>query len=284
MDFFFEVCLMQQVSGLQDRARTVSSVPQILASVDSAETTLALNVDYPLASIWSASPTRRFFDVAVALLMLMLFALPMLAIATLIRMSSRGPALFVQSRVGRWGKPFLIYKFRSMVFSRGPSSGPTHTREGDSRITPIGRVLRRFKLDELPQFYNVFRGDMSLVGPRPMLPQHTAICNMPFRPGITGAATLAFRREEKVLDYIQPALLDAFYDLHIRPMRASIDLNYMAHATFRSDMHIGARTALACIVPSWDRYVPLTSGGREESNLDLSPVPYSSKDPTCEEL
>src|ERR1700733_8714763 len=110
---------MQDVSGLQDRVGTVSSVPQILASLDSAETTVALSVDFPLASGWIVSPARRFFDAAVALLMLMLFALPMLAIAILIRMSSRGPALFVQSRVGRWGKPFLIYKFRSMVFSRG---------------------------------------------------------------------------------------------------------------------------------------------------------------------
>ena len=275
---------MQDVSGLQDRVRTVSSVPQILASLDDAETTHALSADFPMASKWSASPARRFFDAAVALLMLMLFALPMLAIAILIRISSRGPALFVQPRVGRWGEMFLIYKFRSMVSCPVTSSGTTHTCEGDSRITPIGRILRRFKLDELPQFYNVVRGHMSLVGPRPMLPQHTSICNMPFRPGITGAATLAFRREEKVLDQIQPALLDAFYDLHIRPMRASIDLDYMAQATLRSDMRIGARTALACIVPTWDRYVPLARKGREQSNHDLSPVPFSSKDPTCEEL
>ena len=275
---------MQDVSGLQGRVGTVSSVPQILVSLDSAETTPALNADLPLASEWSVSLARRFFDATVAVLMLMLFALPMLAIAILIRMSSRGPALFVQSRVGRWGEPFLIYKFRSMVFSRGTSSGPTHTREGDNRITPIGRILRRFKLDELPQFYNVFRGDMSLVGPRPMLAQHTAICNMPFRPGITGAATLAFCREEKVLGHIQPALLDDFWDLHIRPMRASIDLNYMAHATFRSDMTIGARTALACIVPKSDHYIALASEGREQTDLDLPREPYFSKNPACEEL
>lgn len=275
---------MQEVSGLQNRVRTVSSVPQILASLDNVGTTPALSVDFPLASEWSVSPGRRLFDAAVALLMLILFALPMLTIAILIRMSSRGPALFVQSRVGRWGKPFLIYKFRSMVYSRGASSGPTHTREGDSRITPIGRILRRFKLDELPQFYNVVCGEMSLVGPRPMLAQHTAICNMPFRPGITGAATLAFCREEKVLGHIQPALLDAFWDLHIRPMRASIDLNYMARATFRSDLRIGARTALACIMPQSDGYVALAGEGREQGDLDLSREPYFSKNPTYEEL
>jgi lipopolysaccharide/colanic/teichoic acid biosynthesis glycosyltransferase len=270
---------MQDVSGLQNRVRSAPSVPQILATLDRAETTAALSADLPLASEWTISSGRRFFDAAVAALMLMLFALPMLAIGILIRMSSRGPALFVQSRVGRWGKPFLIYKFRSMVFSGGASSGPTHTREGDSRITPIGRVLRRFKLDELPQFYNVVRGEMSLVGPRPMLAQHTAICNMPFRPGITGAATLVFRREEKFLGHIPPALLDDFWDLHIRPMRASIDLDYMAHATFRSDMRIGARTVLACILPQSDRDIAFASESRKQSDLDLSREPYFSKDP-----
>lgn len=269
---------MQDVSGLQDRVRSAPSVPQILATLDRAETTAALSADLPLASEWSVSPGRRFFDAAVALLMLMVFALPMLAIAILIRMSSRGPALFVQSRVGRWGKPFLIYKFRSMVFSHGAFSGPTHTREGDSRITPIGRILRRSKLDELPQFYNVVCGEMSLVGPRPMLAQHTAIWNMPFRPGITGAATLVFRREEKFLGQIQPALLDDFWNLHIRPMRASIDLDYMAHATLLSDMRIGARTALACILPQSDRDLALASEGREQGELDLSREPYFSKD------
>ena len=140
-----------------------------------------------------------------------------------------------------------------MVFSPGIASGPGLTRDGDSRITPPGRILRKLKLDELPQFYNILRGDMSLIGPRPKLPRYAAIRKPPFRPGITGAATLAFRREEEVLRHVHPALLDDFYDRHIRPMKARIDLNYMAHATFSSDMRIAAATFLACFIPEADR-------------------------------
>lgn len=209
-------------------------------------------IDSPLASRWSVSPARRFCDVAVSVLVLVLFSLPMLAIALLVRLSSPGPAIFVQDRVGRCGKLFSIYKFRTMTAS-GASSGPTLTRDGDSRITPLGRMLRKLKLDELPQFWNVLRGDMSLIGPRPKLPQYAAIRNMPFRPGITGAATLAFRKEEEVLRHIHPALLEQYYNQHIRPLKASIDLNYMANATWLSDLRVLAATVLACIAPAAHR-------------------------------
>ena len=171
-----------------------------------------------------------------------------------------------------------------MISSSGKLSGPGLTRGGDSRITCVGRILRKLKLDELPQFYNILRGDMSLIGPRPKLPQYAAIRNMPFRPGITGAATLAFRREEEVLRQVHPSLLDAFYNQHIRPMKANIDLNYMAHATLWSDMRIVAATFLACVMPAADRYSPINQEGRELGNLDLSALPYFSKDQTCEEL
>jgi lipopolysaccharide/colanic/teichoic acid biosynthesis glycosyltransferase len=155
-----------------------------------------------------------------------------------------------------------------MIFSPGIASGPGLTRNGDSRITPLGRTLRKLKIDELPQFYNVLRGDMSLIGPRPKLPRYAAIRKPPFRPGITGAATLAFRREEEALRHVPPALLDDFYDEHIRPMKASIDLNYMAHATFSSDMQIAAATFLACFIPEADRLIPGVNGRREQSSLD----------------
>ncbi|MGD1108297.1 MAG: sugar transferase [Terracidiphilus sp.] len=180
--------------------------------------------------------------------------------------------------MGWRGRLFPIYKFRTMVSSSGRSSSPGLTRDGDSRITPIGRILRKLKLDELPQFYNILRGDMSLVGPRPKLPQYAAIRNMPFRPGITGAATLAFRREEEVLRHIHPSLLDAFYTQQIRPMKANIDLIYMARATLRSDIRIVAATFLACVMPEADRYIPVAQEGREPGKLDLSALPQVSKD------
>ena len=125
---------------------------------------------------------------------------------------------------------------------------------------------------------------MSLVGPRPKLPQYAAIRNMPFRPGITGAATLAFRREEEVLDHVHPALLDAFYQQNIRPMKAHIDLNYMAKATLSSDLRIIAATFLACVMPQADSFIPGAHPGRRKSSLDSSALPYFKKDRTYEEV
>jgi len=287
---------MQSVDGRRDRELAFSSVPTSIPrnlvplsprsaepSVD-AEPALELRPDSPFASEWSISLAKRFFDTGVALVALIFLALPMMAIAILIRLSSRGPSLFVQSRVGRWGKLFPIYKFRSMVTCSGTWSGPTHTRKGDNRITVIGRILRRLKLDELPQFYNVLRGDMSLVGPRPKLPQHAATLDMPFRPGITGAATLAFRREEEMLRHIHPSLLDDFYNRHIRPMKALIDVDYMAHATLLSDMRIVAETFMACITPATDRELAVICQGGEQRNLDPPASFYANKDQSLEEI
>ncbi len=287
---------MQSVDGRHDRELAFSSFPPSLPwnlvplSARSAEASfdeepvLELRPDSPSTSKWSVSPAKRCFDAGVALLVLISLALPMMAVAILIRLFGHGPALFVQQRVGRGGKLFSIYKFRSMGFSAGAAPGPGLTQDGDSRITPLGRILRKFKIDELPQFYNVLRGDMSLIGPRPTLPQYAAILNMPFRPGITGAATLAFRREEEVLRHIHPALLDAFYDRHIRPMKAVLDVDYMAQATLLSDMRIVAETFRACIMPAKDRELFVAREGGEQRNLDTSAFSYSSKDRTLEEI
>jgi lipopolysaccharide/colanic/teichoic acid biosynthesis glycosyltransferase len=173
----------------------------------------------------------------------------LLAIALCVRLTTPGPAFFTQFRVGRRGRHFRIYKFRTMS-SGSEINGPGLTRDGDCRITGVGFWLRKFKLDEFPQFYNVLRGDMSLVGPRPKLPQYLGIANMPYRPGITGAATLAFRHEEKILSRVHPAQMDDFYFRHIRPLKARIDARYMCRATFWSDMRLAGATFFACLMPA----------------------------------
>jgi lipopolysaccharide/colanic/teichoic acid biosynthesis glycosyltransferase len=194
------------------------------------------------------SRSKRALDFSIALLVLSLLAFPMLLVAICVRLTSKGPALFVQERVGCGGQLFGIYKFRSMT--AGCCAGSGHTRGGDGRITAFGRLLRKFKLDELPQFYNVLRGEMSLVGPRPKLPLHEPISDMPYRPGITGAATLAFRHEEQILSGVHASQLDHFYDKQIKPLKVQIDLHYMNQATFWSDTRVMAATFLACLDPA----------------------------------
>lgn len=204
--------------------------------------------EFPFASPWSLSRSKRVVDFLMALAILAFVALPMLAIALCVRLTSEGPALFVQKRVGRGGRLFGIYKFRSMTI--GSCAGPCHTKGGDRRITTFGRLLRKFKLDELPQFLNVLRGEMSLVGPRPKLPLHEPMPDMPYRPGITGAATLAFRHEEHILNRVHTNQLDHFYDQQIKPLKAHMDLHYMSRATFWTDMQMIAATFLVCLAPA----------------------------------
>ncbi len=204
----------------------------------------------PPASRWIVSRTRRILDIVVAFSVLLVFGLPMMLIALGVRITSRGKALFSQDRVGLGGRLFRIYKFRSMTEDRGVNAGPGLTMDGDLRITPFGRFLRKFKLDELPQFYNVLRGDMSLVGPRPKLPQYAELRNMPYRPGITGVATIAFRCEGEILRGIDTDSIDLFYAERIKPLKARLDACYMCNATPFSDVQIVASTFLFCIMPA----------------------------------
>jgi lipopolysaccharide/colanic/teichoic acid biosynthesis glycosyltransferase len=144
---------------------------------------------------------KRALDVMLSLLALILLSPLLLAAAVAIAMESGRPVLFGQVRLGRGGREFRMYKFRSMV-KDAEAIGPYHTDEGDPRVTPVGRVLRRTSLDELPQLLNVLKGDMSLVGPRPDVPAQRGLysdrdwlqrCSV--RPGITGLAQALLRSE-----------------------------------------------------------------------------------------
>ena len=154
-------------------------------------------------SPWSVSSGKRLFDLVCAVPLLIALAPLMILIAGAVKVSSRGPILFRQTRIGIGGVCFQIVKFRSMA--ENSDTGSRLTQGTDRRITGLGRVLRRCKLDELPQLWNVIRGDMSLVGPRPDLPEyfknlateHEQVLRL--RPGITSPASLRFRDEEDLL-------------------------------------------------------------------------------------
>lgn len=193
-------------------------------------------------SPWTASRAKRFFDVALVLVALPILALLCLLIAFVTRISSIGPVLFLQQRVGLRGRVFSIAKFRTMVHAGRHGKGFITTID-DEQITPVGRVLRYWKLDELPQFVNVLRGDMSLVGPRPRVPEQQA-GRLRCRPGITGAASLAFAREEVLLAGIPRHLLDTYYASRVLPLKQQLDDDYMAQATFLSDLKLICKTVI----------------------------------------
>lgn len=161
---------------------------------------------------------KRLMDVAFSAILLLVLAPLMLVVALAIVLESKGGALFVQQRVGRGGKPFRIFKFRSMV-SGADRIGSHRTDAGDSRITRVGRIVRKTSLDELPQLWNVLKGDMSLVGPRPDTPKQEADYapeqwaeRHRVRPGITGLSQATLRSsatpEERIrmdLEYVRTA-------------------------------------------------------------------------------
>ncbi|MFZ2022198.1 MAG: sugar transferase [Terracidiphilus sp.] len=201
------------------------------------------------ASPWILSRTRRAIDGCIALTVLVVFAAPIALLAAAVRLTSSGTVLFSQKRMGKGGCLFTIYKFRSMREAGTTGQAPRLTRAGDGRITPLGKVMRRFKLDELPQFYNVLRGEMSIVGPRPKLPEYAGLRNMPYRPGITGAATIAFRHEESLLRGVIPEELNEFYGQTIKPAKARLDVCYMCKATPASDLLLMIQTLSSCMSP-----------------------------------
>ena len=165
-----------------------------------------------------------------------------LLLAIVIRISSRGPVFFLQTRIGRHGKPFSIVKFRTMRQSDS-SAGNSITTIDNERITVGGPIFRHWKLDELPQLLNVLRGEMSLVGPRPRVPEQQR-GEIQCRPGITGAASLAFAREEVLLATIPKHHLDNYYANRVLPLKQRLDDAYMARATFSSDLKLLFLTAL----------------------------------------
>ena len=226
-----------------------------------------------VASSWTLSSTRRALESFIAAMALVLSIPLMFVIALAVGLSSGGPILFRQRRMGRNGMEFTLYKFRSMK-AQGNDAGPLITVRGDRRITAVGSFLRRYKLDELPQLWNVLRGDMSIVGPRPKLAHHEGLF-LSARPGITGAATLAFRNEETLLAALPADQMDKVYEIHFKAAKARLDARYMGEATVLSDCLIVWATIVACLSPG--NTANLFADRPFESLLPEKPVPRGAQ-------
>lgn len=182
---------------------------------------------------------QRFFDAACSGAGLLFLAPVLAGIALVIILDDGRPVFFTQTRVGRKGKPFRIWKFRTM---RSGSHGSVITAAGDGRITRVGARLRKYKLDELPQLFNVFKGDMSLVGPRPEVPEHVRVeaaewqSVLHVRPGITDLATLVYRDEELILGASGDP--DTFYRESVLPEKLLLNIAYLVSRSFVLDLKL----------------------------------------------
>lgn len=191
---------------------------------------------------------KRLFDTVCAALGLLVLSPVLLLCALLVGLTSPGGVLFRQERVGKDGVPFTIYKFRSM---RKDNAGLKISTSSDSRITPVGRVLRKTKLDELPQLWNVLKGDMSFVGPRPEVREYTDLYTpeqrqvLLVRPGITGLASIRYRNENDLLSASTDP--NRTYIEEVMPAKLALDLEYIPRACVSYDVRLILETLVTVV-------------------------------------
>lgn len=231
--------VLMQANGLPVEIHLLPALRDVL----SGGVRVGSPIDFAWVTIGHSAPSpwydavKRLFDIGVSLLALILLTPAMGIIALLVRLSSPGPIIFRQERIGKGGRPFTIYKFRTM-YPDAERHGPALSREGDPRITPIGRWLRKTRLDELPQFWNVLKGDMSLVGPRPerrfyinqivqRAPEYKQLLKV--RPGITSLGMVKYGYASSVEEMIE---------------RMQYDLIYLTNRSFLLDLKILLYTVL----------------------------------------
>jgi lipopolysaccharide/colanic/teichoic acid biosynthesis glycosyltransferase len=186
---------------------------------------------------------KRTFDILASFFGLIILSPLLLVAGLLVRFSSEGPVLFRQERTGRHGIPFTIYKFRTMFVDHGGSSVSV---KGEKRITPIGAVLRKFKIDEFPELWNILIGDMSFVGPRPDMPEYAARLQgkqreiLTVRPGLTSPASIKYAREEELLSLVPDP--QKHFDEVIWPDKTRMNLEYIKRRNFIGDIVLILRT------------------------------------------
>lgn len=190
---------------------------------------------------------KRVFDFICAVIGLVILMPFFAVIALAIKLDSPGPVFFRGERVGLGGKPFRIFKFRTMIVD-AVQEGPRITARDDTRITRVGRLLRKYKIDELPQLFNVLRGEMSLVGPRPEDPRYVAHYTvaqrrvLQVRPGITSPATLRYHHEER---WLAGKDVESVYVNELMPRKLAIELEYLDTRTWLTDLRIILQTLAA---------------------------------------
>jgi lipopolysaccharide/colanic/teichoic acid biosynthesis glycosyltransferase len=189
---------------------------------------------------------KRMFDILASAIGLLALSPLFIIVAVLIKLTSLGPVLYFQTRVGREGILFRIAKFRSMQHN-AEQIGSSITWSGDVRVTGVGNVLRFLKIDELPQLWNVLKGEMSFVGPRPELPAHVRFYDarqrrvLAVRPGITDLASIKYRHEERLLRTSPDP--ETFYKNVILPDKLDLNLRYLERLSFSYDLLMLAKTA-----------------------------------------
>lgn len=199
---------------------------------------------------WLNRFVKRSFDIIASLIGIILLSPAFLVICIIIKITSEGPILFKQNRVGINGKMFEIYKFRTMIVN-AEKLGTQITIGGDKRITKIGKFLRKYKLDELPQLFNVFKGDMSLVGPRPEVPRYVDLYKgeqravLSVRPGITDYASLKYSDENDLLGTVENP--EDYYINVIMQDKLKLNLQYINNNNIFRDIKIIIQTILKCL-------------------------------------
>ena len=190
---------------------------------------------------------KRTFDFLFALIALITLSPLLVSLALLIKIDSRGPIFFRQQRVGKKGKIFRVYKFRTMIKKAGKNQEEVFAVGEDKRITRMGNFLRRWKIDELPQLINIFKGEMSLVGPRPELPKYVNFYPsekrkqiLSVRPGMTSLASIKFSQERGTL--IKSNNPEKDYLNKILPQKMSLDLEYVKKQSFFIDLLLIIKT------------------------------------------
>jgi len=193
---------------------------------------------------------KRIFDFVASLIGIIIISPILTIVAICIKLDSKGKVLFLQKRVGKNGMPFNIYKFRTMV-SDAEKLGKQITIGKDSRITRVGAFLRKYKIDELPQLFNVLKGDMSLVGPRPEVPKYVDLYTeeerkvLEVRPGITDLASLRYSDENEILGKVENP--EEYYINVIMKDKLKLNLEYIEKSNIIFDIYLIIKTIIKCI-------------------------------------